>query len=54
MAEVEGTPRLSGPELEAHAPNNSLELMWAGLEEFNELGLHPEHLRTDLPLILAL
>ena len=54
MTDVEGSPRLSGPELEAHAPDNSFELMWAGAEKLHELGLHPEHLRTDLPRILGL
>jgi 8-oxo-dGTP diphosphatase len=54
MAGVEGTPRLSGSELEAHCPDNSFELMWAGSEDLQQLGLHPEHLRTDLPLLLGL
>ncbi len=54
MADVEGTPRLSGPELEAHRPDNSFELMWAGPDDLHELGLHPEHLRTDLPRLLGL
>lgn len=54
MADVEGTPRLSGPELEAHSPSNSFELMWAGKDDLRELGLHPTHLQTDLPLLLAL
>ena len=54
MADVVGTPRLSGPELEAHAPDNSFELMWAGAADLRELGLHPEHLQTDLPLLLHL
>jgi 8-oxo-dGTP pyrophosphatase MutT (NUDIX family) len=54
MADVEGTPRLSGSELEAHGPDNSFELMWAGSDDLQELGLHPEHLRTDLPLLLGL
>jgi ADP-ribose pyrophosphatase YjhB (NUDIX family) len=53
MTDVEGTPRLSGPELEAHAPDNSFELMWARPEELDELGLHPEHLRRDLALLLG-
>ena len=53
MTDVEGTPRLSGPELEAHSPDNSFELMWAGPDDFCELGLHPVHLQTDLALLLA-
>jgi ADP-ribose pyrophosphatase YjhB (NUDIX family) len=49
MTDVEGTPRLSGLELEAHAPDNSFELMWAIPEELDELGLHPEHLGGTWP-----
>jgi 8-oxo-dGTP diphosphatase len=54
MADVEGTPRLSGPELEAHGPGNSFELTWATVEDLHRLGLQPEHLRTDLPRLLRL
>lgn len=54
MADVVGKPRLSGPELEAHGPDNSFELMWAGPDDLRELGLHPAHLQTDPPLLLAL
>ncbi len=54
MSDVVGTPRLSGPELEAHGPDNSFELMWAGSDDFRALGLHPAHLQTDLPRLLAL
>src|SRR5215470_3902750 len=45
MTDVEGTPRLSGPELEAHGPDNSFELIWATAEDLHRLGLQPEHLR---------
>jgi len=54
MTDVEGTPRLSGPELEAHGPDNSFELIWATAEDLHRLGLQPEHLRTDLPRLLRL
>ena len=54
MTDVMGTPRLSGPELEEHGPDNSFELMWAGADDFRGLGLHPAHLQTDLPDLLAL
>lgn len=53
MTDVEGTPRLSGPELEAHSPANSFELIWAGPDDFRELGLHPAHLQRDLSAFLA-
>ena len=54
MTDVEGTPELSGPELVAHAPDNSFELSWAGADDLPGLGLHPEHLRSDLPRLLDL
>jgi len=54
MTEVVGTPELSGPELEEHGPDNSFELMWAGVDDFHRLGLQPEHLREDLPKLLGL
>jgi 8-oxo-dGTP pyrophosphatase MutT (NUDIX family) len=54
MADVEGTPVLSGPELANHGPENSFELMWAGAEGLHRLGLQPEHLRDDLPRLLGL
>ncbi len=54
MADVHGTPELSGPELEAHCPENSFELIWAGAADLPVLGLQPEHLRTDLPELLGL
>jgi 8-oxo-dGTP pyrophosphatase MutT (NUDIX family) len=53
MTDVQGTPRLSGPELEAHSPGNSFELMWAGPDDLRDLGLHPSHLQTDLRRLLA-
>lgn len=54
MADVRGTPALSGPERDAHAPDNSFELMWAGAGDFDRLGLVPDHLRRDLPRLLPL
>jgi 8-oxo-dGTP diphosphatase len=54
MADVEGTPELSGPELEEHSPQNSFELLWAVPADFAGLGLFPDHLRTDLPRLLDL
>jgi hypothetical protein len=45
---------LPGPELEAHAPDNSFELRWAEAGDLDVLGLHPAHLRVDLPRLLGL
>ena len=41
-------------ELEAHAPDNSFELRWAGAEDLPILCLHPAHLCDDLPRLLSL
>jgi ADP-ribose pyrophosphatase YjhB (NUDIX family) len=54
MADVVGEPQLSGPELQDHCADNSFELMWASADEFEDLGLFPEHLRTDLLRLMAL
>jgi 8-oxo-dGTP diphosphatase len=54
MADVEGTPELSGPELADHGPDNSFELVWARPDEFPRLGLHPAHLCGDLPPVLGM
>jgi 8-oxo-dGTP diphosphatase len=53
MTSVTGEPRLSGPELLEHSPDNSFELRWASADEFDELGLAPRHLRTDLRSLLS-
>ena len=54
MADVDGTPRLSGPELADHRPHNGFELVWAGAADLPALGLHPAHLQVDLPRLLPL
>ena len=54
MTNVTGTPRLSGPELKDHSPENSFELLWASSDDLEPLSLHPQHLRTDLPRLLGL
>lgn len=54
MADVEGDPELSGPELADQGPENSFELLWAGAADFRRLGLFPEHLQADLPRLLPL
>ncbi|MEU5882709.1 NUDIX domain-containing protein [Spirillospora sp. NPDC047279] len=52
MADVVGTPVLSGPEAEAHGPENSFELMWAAAEEFEALNLYPVDIRGELARVL--
>jgi hypothetical protein len=52
MTEVSGTPVLSGSEAEAHGPEDSFELLWAGADEFDELGLHPADVRSPLAKLL--
>jgi hypothetical protein len=52
MTGVTGEPRLSGPELDDHCPENSFELMWAATADFAALNLVPGHLRTDLPSLI--
>ena len=54
MTDVTGTPQLSGPELEDHCPENSFELTWATSDDLEPLGLHPAHLRADLPRLLSI
>ena len=48
MAGVTGTPLLSGPEAQAHGPENSYELRWAAADEFDSLNLHPADLGNRL------
>jgi ADP-ribose pyrophosphatase YjhB (NUDIX family) len=53
MADVTGTPALSGSEAEAHGPEDSFELMWAGADEFEDLGLYPADVRLPLAELLS-
>ncbi|MEU4198239.1 NUDIX domain-containing protein [Kribbella sp. NPDC026611] len=53
MADVTGTPVLSGSEAEAHGPEDSFELMWAGVDEFEDLGLYPADVRLPLAELLS-
>ncbi|MEV6842480.1 NUDIX domain-containing protein [Actinoplanes sp. NPDC051411] len=48
MGGVSGVPILSGDEAAENGPENSYELMWAGVERFDELGLHPADIRPVL------
>ncbi|MFI7317083.1 hypothetical protein [Streptomyces venezuelae] len=48
MADVQGRPRLSGPEAEADAPDNRFTLCWATVDDLDPLGLHPAEARRHL------
>ncbi len=52
VADVRGTPVLSGPEALDHGPRNSFELRWAGPADFEVLNLHPRGLRDQLARLL--
>lgn len=54
MGDVEGEPVLGGPELDEHGPDNSFVLLWATADDLHTLGLHPAHLRDDLPSVLSI
>lgn len=53
VTEVSGTPVLSGSEADAHCPEDSFELMWAGADEFDELGLYPADVKLHLAEFLS-
>jgi ADP-ribose pyrophosphatase YjhB (NUDIX family) len=53
VTEVAGTPVLSGSEAEAHGPEDSFELMWAGADDFDGLGLYPADVRLPLAELLS-
>lgn len=53
MADVTGTPVLSGPEAQAHGPNNSFELAWATADELDRFNLHPAEVREPLARLLS-
>jgi 8-oxo-dGTP pyrophosphatase MutT (NUDIX family) len=53
MTDVQGSPSLSGPELEDHRPDNSFDLLWATSAQLSGLGLVPDHLVVDLPRMLS-
>jgi hypothetical protein len=48
-----GKPVSSGSEAEAHGPEDSFELMWAGADEFDDLGLYPADVRLPLAELLS-
>jgi 8-oxo-dGTP pyrophosphatase MutT (NUDIX family) len=53
MADVTGTPVLSGEEAAKHGPDNSFELQWVTAEEFDALNLHPADIRERLAALLS-
>jgi hypothetical protein len=52
VTDVTGSPVLSGPEAEAHRPDNSFDLRWAEAHEFDDLGLYPADIRLPLADLL--
>jgi 8-oxo-dGTP pyrophosphatase MutT (NUDIX family) len=48
MADVRGTAVLSGAEALANSAENRYSLVWAGVSEFDSLGVHPPYLRQRL------
>ena len=52
MADVVGSPVLSGPEAQKHGPNNSYALVWAAADQFDLLNLYPADIRGPLARLL--
>jgi 8-oxo-dGTP pyrophosphatase MutT (NUDIX family) len=52
VADVRGTPVLSGPEALDHSPRNSFELRWAGPGNLEVLYLHPPEIGHQLTGLL--
>ncbi len=53
MADVTGTAVLSGPEAEAHGPEDSYELLWVTAGDLDRLGLHPAEVQGPLARLLG-
>ena len=53
VADVTGTPVLSGGEARADNPDNSFELRWATADAFDALNLHPADIRDPLARLLS-
>jgi ADP-ribose pyrophosphatase YjhB (NUDIX family) len=53
MAGVIGVPVLSGPEAAVNSPDNSFELLWATVDQFEALNLFPADIRVVLADFLA-
>lgn len=52
MADVTGTPVLSGEEADANGPDDSFELIWATADDFVPLNPHPADIRQPLTRLL--
>ena len=52
VADVRGTPVLSGPEALDHGPDNSFELRWASPDDLDALHLYPPGIRRQLTRLL--
>ncbi|MEU6716110.1 NUDIX domain-containing protein [Nonomuraea sp. NPDC046802] len=52
MRDVNGVPSLSGEEAVEHGPDNSFELRWATVAEFEQLNLYPADVRGPLTELL--
>ncbi|GAA0586977.1 NUDIX domain-containing protein [Kribbella sandramycini] len=53
VANVQGTPRLSGPEAEDNRPDNSFELYWATPAELDRHGMYPPDVQLQLTRLLS-
>jgi 8-oxo-dGTP pyrophosphatase MutT (NUDIX family) len=52
VADVVGSPVLSGPEALDHGPDNCFELRWADPDDLNALNLHPSGILQQLTQLL--
>ena len=52
MADVTGTPVLSGEEAAAQSPDNAFTLIWATAADLDALGLYPADVRARLARLL--
>jgi 8-oxo-dGTP pyrophosphatase MutT (NUDIX family) len=53
MTNIEGVATLSGPEAEAHSPDNHFELCWADPRDLGPLGIYPGDVQTRLSDLIA-
>lgn len=53
MANVSGTPQLSGDDAEAHNKNNRFELVWTGLSDLDAFGIYPSDVQPNLSQLIG-